>query len=349
MHAFDEFSPLCEVVVGRIEGGQLPTIRDRSRWLNLYPDQPTQAGTPAGRLDERVVAETAEDLDDLAQTLCGLGVRVHRPALVDHTVRFATPDWAADGFYSYCPRDLVLVAGTTLIETPSPMRARFFETRALAPLFQAKMRAGAAWISAPKPCLSDELYPLGPDGLPTLGEAEPAFEAANILRCGRDLFYLVSGSGNEQGRRWLETTLAALGQDFRVHALRGVYRGTHIDSTICLLRPGLVLLNPSRVCPETIPDLLRGWDVVWCPPMTGRPTPSGAFPLSSEWIGMNLLMAAPDLALVDSEQSALIRELERHRIQVAPVRLRHARTLGGGVHCTTLDLVRAAPCVDYFA
>lgn len=232
------------------------------------------------------------------------------------------------------------------------MRARYFETRALAELFQAKMLAGSAWISAPKPGLGDALYPLAPDGTPRLSEAEPAFEAANVLRCGIDLFYLVSGSGNELGRLWLETLLSRLaGTDragpFRLHPVRGVYSGTHIDSTMCLLRPGLVLLNPERVTTETIPDPLRRWDVIWCPPMSGPPAPARA--LSSAWVGMNLLMVAPDLAIVDADQRALITELERHRIQILPLRLRHARTLGGGFHCTTLDLIRTAPAIDYFA
>lgn len=348
VHSYDEFSPLLEVVVGTAAGAQIPTAADRSRWLNLHPGlDAAAAARPGGAFPRRVIEETEEDLEDLAAALTGMGVTVHRPDPVDHTRRFRTPQgWESDGFYSYCPRDLTLIAGTAIIETPSPMRARYHETRALAGLFQRRMLAGSPWISAPKPRLADELYPLGADGAPRLGESEPAFEAANVLRCGTDLFYLVSGSGNEMGRLWLESTLAALGE-FRVHPVRGVYSGTHIDSTICLLRPGLVLLNPERVTPDTIPDPLRRWDVIWCPPMTGPAAPADA--LSSPWVGMNLLMIAPDAAIVDADQPALIAELRRHHIDVVPLRLRHSRTLGGGFHCTTLDLVRAAPAVDYFA
>ena len=351
VHSFDEFSPLVEVVVGDVTGARIPTDPDRSRWLNLHPGLDAEtASSPGGMFDRRVIAETEEDLEELADTLRRLGVTVHRPDPIDHAQRFSTPHgWSADGFYSYCPRDLTLIAGNAIIETPSPMRARYFETRALARMFQARMLAGSAWISAPKPRLGDELYPSGPDGAPRLGETEPAFEAANVLRCGIDLFYLVSGSGNEMGRVWLETTveqLAPAGCKFRVHPVRGVYAGTHIDSTISLLRPGLVLLNPERVTAETIPDPLRRWDVIWCPPMAGPDAPPDA--LSSPWVGMNLLMVSPDLAIVDADQRELIAALERHRIEVIPLRLRHARTLGGGFHCTTLDLVRQAPAIDYF-
>ena len=51
-------------------------------------------------------------------------------------------------------------------------------------------------------------------------------------------------------------------------------------------------------------------------------------------------MVRPDLAVVDPVQVGLVRELERRKVNVLPLRLRHARTLGGGFHCVTLDVRR---------
>src|SRR6266568_4946488 len=245
----DEFSPLAEVVVGTAAGARIPSLhQDRSAWLNLYPDCSAAdlATISSGAFPAGVLAETEEDLDALASILAGLGVSVHRPAPIAHETEFATPLWRASGFYSYCPRDLALVVGSAIIAAPSPMRARMFELAGLRELFQQRMLGGSAWIAAPAPQLRDDLYPLDDAGLPTLGEVEPVFDAANVLRCGRDVYYLVSGSGNELGRIWLQTTLSALG-DYRVHPIRGVYPHTHIDSTISLIRPGLALLNPARI------------------------------------------------------------------------------------------------------
>jgi hypothetical protein len=42
---------------------------------------------PSGPFDDRLIAETAEDLEHLASALCELGVLVHRPALADHNQR----------------------------------------------------------------------------------------------------------------------------------------------------------------------------------------------------------------------------------------------------------------------
>jgi len=347
--SYDEFTPLREVIIGSPEGARIPAGPDHSSWLNLYGDlsYPEYARARTGQFPPRVIEETTEDLATLAAILHGLGIVVHRGAPLDHSREFGTPDWRSEGFHSYCPRDLAVVVGSTIIETPSPMRARYFELFGLQPIFQRYLLRGSTWISAPRPRLTAELYQVDEAGRPALGELEPAFEAANILRCGRDIFYQVSTSGNELGRRWLEATLRLLG-DFRLHPLRGVYGFTHIDSTISFLRPGLVLINPERVNETNLPQPLRGWDVLWCPPMVDHEPAGEHQPLSSTWLGMNLLMLAPDLALVDARQVDLIRALERRQITVVPHVLRHARTLGGGFHCVTLDTVREGGLVDYF-
>ena len=345
----DEFSPLQEVVVGNPASARIPEARDPSMWLNLYGDLPygERQRISTGAFPRRIIEETTEDIATLIETFETLGIAVHRAETVDHSQTFGTPDWTSDGFYSYCPRDLALVIGDTIIETPAAMRARYFELFGLKPLFTQYMINGSSWISAPKPRLAGELYPLGDDGLLTLGEHEPVFDAANVLRCGRDLFYQVSSSGNELGLIWLENTLRAYGE-FRVHPLRDVYHFTHIDSTISLLRPGLVLLNPERMSESNLPVCFRSWDKIWCPDMADCPVAS-AYPLSSRWIGMNLLMVSPELAIVDSAQTDLIKALERRGLSVLPHTLRHARVLGGGFHCVTLDVVRDGGLDDYFS
>ena len=93
---------------------------------------------------------------------------------------------------------------------------------------------------------------------------EPAFDAANVLRLDRNLIYLVSATGNEFGGQWLQTIL---GNDFRLHFLKDVYFGSHIDSTFVALRPGLMLCNPARINDDTLPEVLKQWIVIYSPPM----------------------------------------------------------------------------------
>jgi glycine amidinotransferase len=343
VHSWDEFTQLREVVVGDVTHARLPSMTDISAWIACYPTLSRQElqEVTEGRFTRQVIEETTEDLGALIATLQDLGVTVRQPAAPDHSRSFSSPEWSSAGYLSYCPRDITMIMGSTIIETPSPMRARYFELLGgMRELFQDYMLDGASWLAAPKPRLADDLYGLDEEGLPQLAETEPVFDAANVLRVGRDLIYQVSRSGNELGLKWLESTVRLIGDgDFRIHPVRGVYGYTHIDTTITLLRPGLVLLNPERLSPETVPDLFRSWDILWSPPI--RDIPSVVrHPLSAPWLGMNLLMVGPDLAIVDAEQPELMAALEQRHITVLPHRLRHSRVLGGGFHCVTLDIRR---------
>lgn len=346
VHSWDEFTRLREVVIGNARRARIPSVDDRSAWLNLFPelDHASLADLPKLGLDRRVLAETEEDLTRLSDALEEAGVTVRRTQPLDFGAEFGAPGWRSQGMYAYCPRDLALVLGETLVEAPTPTRARYFEVFCLRPLFQEYMRQGARWISAPKPQLEDTLYDVDSSGHVRLTDAEPVFEAANVLRLGRDLLYQVSGSGNELGMRWLHSILPMMG-DVRLHPLRSVYDYTHIDSTIAPLRPGLVLLNPARISPAAVPEFFRGWDVLWCPPPPYGDAVRAA--LSSPWISMNLLMVDVDLAVVDAANMPLLRLLEWAGVNVIPLHLRHARALGGGFHCVSLDVRRDGKLEDY--
>jgi glycine amidinotransferase len=347
VHSWDEFTTLREVVIGNAANAWMPPA-DVSVWLSCFPQlsRAELAAVHRGRYPRQVIEESNEDLEALAETLRGLGVKTHRMPALDHSAVLTSPDWSTEGFYSYCPRDLTLILGSAIIETPSATRSRYFELASLRPLFQQYMLEGALWLSAPRPRLDDSLYEWDETGRPLLGEAEPVFDAANILRLGKDVFYQVSRSGNEMGLKWLRSAVRLLEGDLRVHSLRGVYENTHIDSTISLLRPGLALLNPARIRGDAVPDWLRGWAIIWCPQPAPKPTYL-PHPLSEEWISMNLLMVNPELAIVDASHPELIRALEGHGIHVLPHQLRHARVLGGGFHCVTLDIVRDGGPEDY--
>ncbi|MER7015009.1 inosamine-phosphate amidinotransferase 1 [Saccharopolyspora sp. NPDC000359] len=338
----NEWDPLEEIIIGTATGARVP-VADRSVFAVEYAERGSQDLVPSGQYPDRVLEETAEELDILAEELRKLGVVVRRPAERDHTSVIATPDWQTDGFHDYCPRDGLLAIGQTVIETPMALRARFLESLAYKDLLLEYFASGSKWISAPKPRLTDEMYdPAAPAGQ-RLRNHEPVFDAANVLRFGTDVLYLVSDSGNELGWRWLQ---AALGDSYAVHPCRDLYASTHVDSTIVALAPGVVLLNPERVNDDNLPGFLRGWKQLICPELVDIGF-TGEHPHCSIWIGMNLLVVRPGLAVVDKRQVPLIRLLERNGIDVLPLQLTHARTLGGGFHCATLDIRRTGVLETY--
>jgi N-dimethylarginine dimethylaminohydrolase len=296
-----------------------------------------------------LISEANEDADELSSVLSQAGVKVHRPEIIDHSKTFSTPDWTTTGWYTWCPRDLLLPLNNLMIETPSPCRSRLFETRAYHNIMIDAVKDGTEWIAAPKPRLLDMSYQFNELDKPSLLNLEPIFDAPNCIRLGRDILFQISNTGNWLGFQWLKNTLESRG--YRLHAAEHIYSFAHFDSTIIPLRPGLVLLNSARVTPENCPKLFEKWDKIYFKDVNVNPvTQSGPGSISpcSPYIGMNILSIDQNTVIVGKDQTNLIKVLEQHKFTVIPTRMRHAQTLSGGYHCATLDLVRQGNLEDYF-
>ena len=342
----NEWDPLEEVIVGNPLRARFPTP-DLSTQLAEFSDR-SLAEIPRGPFPQRIIEETEEDLNEFVQTLEKQGVTVKRPETWPHEAKFSTVHWEAEGYYNYCPRDILLVIGDQIIETPNVIRSRAQETFSYRKLLMEYLRSGARWYGAPKPMLLDSLFEGADMEKPTPWNDEPAFDAANVLRFGEDLIYLVSATGNEMGGHWLQSIL---GDKFRVHFLKDVYYGSHIDSTLVALRPGLILCNPGRVNDDTLPKVLKQWNVIYSPAMenTGRHDADYLSKcIGSDWIDMNAFSINPNLVVVDRNQPTLIKLLEKHGLDVIPLKLRHSKMMGGGPHCVTLDVRRTGTLQRYF-
>lgn len=340
VNVHNEWDPIEEIIVGSPLYAAMP-LEDKG--FEIIQQSELQNGLRLGPIPQRIIEETAEDIAVLIEHLQKAGIQVRRPEPIPFDGKLKTLDWEANHFFSYCPRDILLSIGSTIIETPNVFRSRYYESFSYKNILIDYLKSGAKWIAAPKPRLLDSIYNSTDSQKSALNDFEPVFDAANILRMGRDILYLVSGSGNELGWQWLQTIL---GEEYQVHPCRNLYASMHIDSTICLLRPGLALINPARVNESNLPPLLKKWDLLTCPEMVEyQYSDLGAF--STPWLGMNLLMLAPDLAVVDRHQEALIWLLEKNGITTIPLALRHGRSLGGGFHCITLDVRRKGKLERY--
>ncbi|WP_232452777.1 inosamine-phosphate amidinotransferase 1 [Burkholderia ubonensis] len=341
----NEWDPLVEVVVGNPFNARFP-YRDKSSHIAEYAGKPFDA-IPEGPFPQRMIEETEEDLGAMVDIFSKLGITVKRPDTWDHEQEFSTAYWKTKGYYNYCPRDILLVVGDQIIETPNVIRGRSQETYSYRRILLEYLKKGSRWYSAPKPMLQDSLFDVDHEK-PVPRDDEPVFDAANVIRLGKDLLYLISSTGNELGAHWLQT---ALGKDFKVHVCQLNYYGSHIDTSVVALRPGLLLCNPDRVSKDMLPDIFNGWEVLFSPPMIGadRFEPDYLSKcIGSNWIDMNLFSLSPDLVMVDRDQLPLIRLLESKKLEVVPMKLRHSRMLGGGFHCTTLDVRRKGKMESYF-
>ena len=326
MSVHNDWAPLEEIIVGTAKGYRIPPL-SRSFMKSQFPEY-NEDDIPVGPYPDWVIEEAEEDLEILSETLRSLDIVVHRPDLTYADLH--------DNWHYYSPRDCTLIVGDTIIETPSPIINRQYETWGYRKIFNNLYESGYKWIKAPTPILFDDSFKEDARGVPSLNNHEILFEAANCVRVNDDILFQVSNTGNERGARWLQDVLV----DKKVHLCKNLYSYAHLDSTIIPLREGLVMYNASRVNEDNEPDLFKSWDKIWidecysAAPRTNLPW--GA----SEWIGMNMLSINPMLAVVDKKQEQIIKKLEEHRISVIPLELRHDRLLAGGFHCVTLDLRR---------
>lgn len=330
----NEYDTLKSCVVGDATGAQFPVydeIFDYNKQVTAWK----QTELPQGQFPKQIIDEANEDLEILADTLRSFGVDVYRPNELDHSHIVRTHEWETDGMYKYCPRDVLLVIDDMVIEAPMVYRSRQFEVSAYYKIKVKAIKDRAKWISAPKPRLLTQDSYVSNNNI-ILSEQEPMFDAANILRHNNDLFYLVSNTGNRIGAEWLQNIL---GSNYNVHVLDNIYSYAHIDSTISILRDGLVVLNASRINDTNLPVYFKSWDKIWVHDVVEQSFYK--YPYASKWIALNMLSLDNKTVIIDKKQKELHSKLKSKGIDVVPLELRHSRTLGGGFHCVTLDLMRS--------
>ena len=389
INSHNEWDKLLEVIVGTAEGttATLSWMRPEpiSEKIMEKALELSKKASPKWFYDE-----VEEDLEGLSGALADLGVKVLRPTPFDYSQMYSTPFWTTNSNNVYNTRDLNLVVGNTVIETPSYLASRYYETTAMYDIWYEYFKEGFRWIAGPKPMLNyqaklpyfrDEEERVLTDEdkkhieltggrlekLHKLSEREILFEAANTLRMGKDLLYLLSSSGNLNGAKWLQ---GVLGSDYKVHITSDIYRSSHIDSTAMCLKPGLVLLNSTRVNDKNCPKIFDNWDKIYFEDVAptseeelkiqkelrdpiGNEIEALGFEtnlhdMSSPWVGMNFLSVDQATVVVDERQANLIKLLEKHKFTVVPIKMRHIYTQGGGIHCATLDTVRESKLENYF-
>ena len=299
--SYDEWSSLKKIVVGSATDANWP-VNDPVFAKESEKTTWKESPVPRGPVPQRIIEEANEDLDSLATTLMSLGVEVVRPDPLNFQ--------AHDGMYNYCPRDRLLVYGNTIVDTAMMYPCRDMELQC----YHDIVDTAENYLFMPR----NEGFVL---------------DAANVCRLGNKMLFLESASGNRKAYNWLCEQLPEVEIE-----LCNFYAGVHIDSTIVPLREGLVMLNASRVDFNTVPKVFDGWHKIWVNDVVAQGFHE--YPYASKWIAMNMLVVNPHTVICDRNQTELIRTLKSYKFEVIPLELRHSRTLGGGFHCVTLDLVR---------
>jgi glycine amidinotransferase len=341
--AHNEWDKLEEVIVGRAGLACLPEyedaadyccadVTDTAAFLKLMNAQPDGTYGP-----ERIAAAN-KSLDAFAAFLESGGVTVRRPTPIAFNKACVTPDWTVKNGFNCChPRDIFMVVGDKIIETPVSTRERYFESWSYKTIMMDYFNRGAHWIAAPRPALSDALYDYN-DGQNPYGitELEPCFDAADFVRAGKDIIGHLSHVTNRSGVEWLRRTL---GDQYNVHLVKSKNpHALHIDTTFMPLSPGRALVNPDFFDMTSVPEALRDWELLVAPPAIAHSPSVRGF--VSKWVAVNVLSLDDKRVLVDVLQKPLIQALKDWGFEPVPFDLSAVYAFGGGLHCVTLDIRR---------
>ena len=361
VNSWNEWDPLKHVIVGRADGSCIPA--SEPAFDAKVPGDSDMRGRYGPRSRESV-DRANELLDAFATLLEARGIRVDRPIPIDFNQPAATPDWRTETMFGCMPpRDVLLTVGKEILEATMSYRCRWFEYLCYRPLLQRYYEDDPAMRheAAPKPRLTDADY--RPDYLSdTIGvkkrlewtaekhfvttEEEPLFDAADVLRFGKDLVVQHGFTTNLKGIDWLARHFP----DHRVHAVNfpGDPYPIHIDCTFVPLRPGLILNNPRRRLPKELRGLFEknDWEIV----DAARPAHGSPPPLcySSVWLSMNVLVLDTKTVCVEKSEVYQAEQVDRLGMNVVEVDLRGAYPFGGGLHCCTADVLREGECTDHF-
>lgn len=351
VNTFNEWDPLEEVVVGIVEDAVVPpwdvitpaTTHDRTLWdyFRIWGGQKWPA--------ELLKAAEAE-VEYFVHVLEAEGITVRRPDRFNWERPIATPDWSLpSSCYALMPRDVLLVVGDLVIEAAMGWRSRYFEHLAYKSICKEYFMSGARWISAPRPQLSDDSFdrdfvPMEEGEpqrfLPT--EFEPMFDAADFMKCGRDVFAIRSSCTNRFGIEWVRRLL---GSDYTVHEVEHYdTHPMHIDATLYPMAPGKVMVNRERV--PRIPAVFEkaGWQILECPESEEPPRTRYN---CSQWILMNSIMLDEKRVVIHAGEPNFARRLKTWGFEPIEVPFAAFETIGGGFHCATVDIRRRGTLQSY--
>jgi glycine amidinotransferase len=361
VECWTEWGRLRHVIVGVADNAHIPPSEPAFRArITTESDMYRVHGARSVEAIDRANAQ----LDAFADLLRKRGIRVDRPSPLEFRLPVITPDFEHGSMFGcMAPRDVLITIGREVLEATMSFRSRFFEYLCYRQLLDRYLMEdpGMRHEAAPRPRLTDRSYRLGyldedvslvqrmqwvAERQFVTTEEEPIFEAADIVRCGRDLFVQHGFTTNGRGIDWLRRHFPNL----RVHELSfpGDPFPAHIDCTFLPLRPGLVLGNPTRPPEPSHAEFFgrNGWEIL----PAAKPAHDQSPPLcySSPWLSMNVLSLDENTVCVEASETYQMDQLARRGFEVIPVPLRDAYAFGGGLHCATTDIWRDGDCSDFF-
>ena len=337
INSYTSWQPLEEVIVGRAYPPD---------YFDFIDDRQVRAQM------EQILAETAEDLDNLQRTIERYGARVRRPNIMskDQFQWFQTEGGGAP-LPPLTPRDWQISLGDKLLRV---LNMKELDDICADYADQVVNPHKSDW---------------DPDCI--LNGAS----ASCIVRVGRDVFFDNSDFLKPEQTRWIVDN--CLGPEYRIH--EAVTDG-HGDAVFAILKPGVILSSKHDVNLDLARDF-PGWEVlkiwdssIWAAMEMGKfkyenspgawyvqgstPTPeftSFVDTYLNKWTGfvaetvfdVNCLVLDEQNVIFSAYNKEVFAFCERHKINPIICELRHSYFWDGGISCCTQDLTRKGGLESY--
>lgn len=289
-----------------------------------------------------------KQLDAMAETLEGLGIVVRRPEEVTSIKVFKTPNFSSELSSASNVRDLTLIYKDKIIETPTYVHNRYFENQSLYEIFNNAYRDGGQWIRCPHTKLTDDRIDFSEwntnrdyDNFDE-GKYDMAIDGAQFLRLDNDCIVGINSYNHYLGFKWVKSFFP----EVNFHTIN--ITDNHIDGAIVALRSGVFLVNPKYPnIIEDMPEKFKSWKYIYPErhleekdlDVTGM-TSADIQLASSRGMDINVLSIDENTVMINKAAKSVKKALVENGFKVIEVELENGEIFAGGIHCSTLDIVR---------
>lgn len=351
------FGKLKEVIVGR-ELSLTKRLSDatfRQFYRETLDEKIYEDCFPDYHVNMDLIEQRNQELDRLADQLTELGITVFRPDKLNKIVTFATPSFKSELSSASNVRDVTLIYCDKIIETPTCVRNRYFENTLLYNIFAHVFDKGdgGQWIRCPHIELTEDTIDLEHWDIPRnyqnfdRGKYVMAIDGAQFHRIGRDVLVNINSYNQWIGYEWVKSFFP----DTNFHVLH--VTDNHIDGVIMCLRPGTFLVNPLYTNIKGImPSKFKNWTYLYPEDLTTQLDTSGMTNIdiqlaSSRGMDVNVLSLDENTVMVNKTAIGVKDLLDKSGFDIVETTLNHGEIFAGGIHCSTLDLVREDEYVYY--
>ena len=346
------FGKLKDVVVGRelqLER-RLSDITFKQFYREAIHEKIYQTPLDNYHVNMDLIDKRNEQLDGLANTLSKY-CNVHRPEPLTKIVPFTTPSFKSELSSASNVRDVTIVYNDKIIETPTYVRNRFFENTLLYDVYN-KVSGGMNWIRAPHTDLREEnidvsRWDVKRDYTNVPDNFVMAIDGAQFLRIGRDCIVNVNSYNHWKGYQWVKSFFPEV--DFHVINVFD----NHIDGALACLKPGVFLADPKYASIKSLlPKKFQSWKFLYPDDLTDNIDVTGMTDIdirlaSSRGMDINVLSIDENKVVVNKRAYGVKDVLDKNGFEVIEVELDNGEIFAGGIHCSTLDLVREDEHIYY--